>query len=219
MCIRDSAKSIEYKDTKDARDEIARLEQADQRASLVSAGDAQFANANWGEALAKYQEAAKLQMDDDLARKINECRFRIGLGQADALRRDRNYDEATKAYIELANIKPAARPLIDARLAAMEADRKYEKFLADGDAALKRAQWPKAREFYIQAQKVRSTAEVQGKITETRYQENKARGQEALEQRDYNGALGYFQLAKRFKDTQEIRGLIAKAEKGLKDAG
>jgi len=213
------AKSIEYKDTKDARDEIARLEQADQRASLVSAGDAQFANANWGEALAKYQEAAKLQMDDDLARKINECRFRIGLGQADALRRDRNYDEATKAYMALANIKPAARPLIDARLAAMEADRKYEKFLADGDAALKRAQWPKAREFYIQAQKVRSTAEVQGKITETRYQENKARGQEALEQRDYNGALGYFQLAKRFKDTQEIRGLIAKAEKGLKDAG
>jgi hypothetical protein len=101
----------------------------------------------------------------------------------------------------------------------MEANRRYEKFIADGDDAMKREQWPQARAFYEGAQKIRNTVEVKAKITETRYQENKARGLEAMERRDYNGALGYLKLAKGFKDTQEIRDLIAQAEKKLKEGG
>lgn len=211
--------AMKFKPLPEAKIELAKLDRADERAGLISAGDALFVSNKWPEALAQYEKAAKLQMSDDLAIKVVECRFRIGLEAADKLRDDGKYDEAARAYMALRTIKPAAAALVDARLAAMEANRRYEKFIADGDDAMKREQWPQARAFYEGAQKIRNTVEVKAKITETRYQENKARGLEAMERRDYNGALGYLKLAKGFKDTQEIRDLIAQAEKKLKEGG
>ncbi|MCD6304207.1 MAG: hypothetical protein J7M21_04515, partial [Planctomycetes bacterium] len=212
-------KSLQFKETREARDELALLDRASQRADLISAGDADFTGLKWADALAKYQQAAKLKMDDALQNRIVECQFRIALGEADQLRKAGKYDEAAAAYQKARALKPASAPLIDARLEAMAADRKYEQLMSQGMDALKRQQWAKARGFFEAAQQVRSTAEVGSAIAETRYQENKARGQEAFEQNDYNGALGYFKLARGFKDTPEIRALISQVEAKLKAAG
>jgi len=75
--------ALKYKDDlQEAKDELAMLDRADERATLISAGDAKFASAKWAEALAEYQKASQLQMSDDLATKMVECRFRIALGEA-----------------------------------------------------------------------------------------------------------------------------------------
>jgi len=207
--------SLKFMDNKEAKDELAMLDRADEHASLVSAGDGKFAGAEWADALAQYAQAAKLKMTDTLATKMKECRFRIALAKADKLRAEKNYVEAMKAYMAARNEKPSAA-LIDARLAAMKADQTYQKFMEDARAALKREQWIAARALGNKAQKIRATPEAKVLILETRYQENMARGREALDQGDYNGALGYFKLARGFKDTQEIQDLIKKAEAKLK---
>ncbi len=210
-------KSIEFRDNKEARDELAMLSKAEERASLISAGDAHFASAQWADALKEYEKASQLSMDDSLAAKMVECRFRIKLSAADKLRADKDYDAAAKAYQEARASKPSSAALIDARLAAMAADRQYEKLMGEGRDALKREQWVKARDIFGEAKKIRSTPEVNDAVLETRYRENLSRGTEALQQGDYKGALGYFNLAKSFKDTEEVRGLIARAEQALKD--
>lgn len=145
------------------RDEPAR---AERHASLVAAGDAKFTKARWAEALELYAEAGKLGPSDSLAAKITECRFRIALEEADRLREERNYDEAAKAYEAAAKVKPVG-PLIGARLAAMKADRAYQKLVEEGRAALKRQQLDRARERFLQARKIRNTPEVQELIRQT----------------------------------------------------
>ena len=202
----------------EAQQELTMLARADEHAVLVSAGDAQFAQTQWALALAKYAEAAKIKTTDALTQKMKECRFWVALGKADQLRTAGKYAEAVPAYEAARKEKPSAAQLIDARLRAMRADEAYRKLMTEAQAALKREQWVKAREFANQAMKIRTSAEAKAVVLETRYQENKARGSEALEQGDYNGALGYFKLAKGFKDTQEIKDLIQQAEKKLKGA-
>lgn len=200
----------------EAKDELAMLDRTKEHASLVSVGDTKFAGAQWDEALAEYAKAAKLKLTDTLTAKMKECRFRIALAKADKLRMDGNFAEAAPAYEAARREKPSAAPLIDARLAAMRADETYRKLMEEALAALKKDQWPQARDRANQALKIRSTAEAKALVLETRYQENMARGKEALDQGDYNGALSYLKLARGFKDTEEIQNLIKQAEAKLK---
>ncbi len=212
-------KSVQFKDNEEAKQELTMLDRARKREDMIAAGDSNFVAARWAEALAEYEKASKLGVDDTLSAKMVECGFRIKLGQADKLRAAKSYDEATKAFQEAHAMKPASAALIQARLEAMSADRQYEKLMGDGRASLKRRQWVRARDVFIEARKIRNTAEVKEAIVDTRYGENFVRGAEAWEQNDYDGALGYFNLAKSFKSTKEVLDMIEKVKVARKAAG
>jgi len=208
--------SVSLKDNPEARAQLAALDKAQSRADLVGAGDAGFAGGRWEEALAKYEEAGKLDMDDALRNKITECRYRILLTKAQSLRDAGKRAEARPVYLEAKTVKPSAAALIDSILEQMNADERYEARMAAGRDALKRDQWAKAREEFQKAQEVRDTQEVKQAILDARYRENFVRGKEALDQGDFRGALGYLNLAKGFKDTPEVRALIAQAQDKMK---
>ena len=211
-------KSIQYKDNPDAKAELAMLAQAQQRADTVTKGNGYFAAGKWAEALAEYENAAKIVMDDTLKAQITECRFRIKFTEADKLRTEKKYDGASKAYLEARAMKPSAAALIDNWIAVMVADQQYTKLMDDGREALKKGQWRKALASFEEARKIRDTAEAKEAIADTRYGENFAKGVEAMEQKNYREALSYFKLAQGFKNTPEVQEAIRKAEQADKAA-
>jgi tRNA A-37 threonylcarbamoyl transferase component Bud32/tetratricopeptide (TPR) repeat protein len=208
--------SISLKDNAEAKAQIGMLEKARLRADLAGAGDAAFAAGSWEDAVAKFEEAGKMEMDETLQSKITECRYRILMAKAQGLRDSKKPEEAKAAYAEAKKVKPSAAALVDSILEQMSADEKYERLMAAGNESLSKNQWGKARGEYVKAQEVRDTAEVRKAILETRYGEHFSRGKEAFDQGDYRGALGYFNLAKGFKDTPEVRAMIAQTQEKSK---
>ncbi|MDY6913605.1 MAG: protein kinase [Planctomycetota bacterium] len=211
-------KSLLHKPTPEARNELAELQRSSRHQELVAAGDVAFAAGDMDEAVSQYTSAAKIRMDDGLAAKIAECRYRIKLAKADAFRDAGQYVRAAAAYEQARQIKPAAAADIDARQAAMRQVQRYEKFLAAGDKLLARRQWSKAIDMFRKAKAVRDTEQVNQRIALTRYSENVALGRAAMNQNNFSGALAYFKLARGFKDTDEVKALIAEAERRLKES-
>jgi tRNA A-37 threonylcarbamoyl transferase component Bud32/tetratricopeptide (TPR) repeat protein len=210
--------SLKFKDNPEARAELATLDQAQKRKDIISAGNKYFLDGKWPEALAEYQKAAQMGLDDTLKAQIAECKFQITLAEAHKLRMERRYAEALAAYEKAKAMKPSAAALINPYEELMAADQQYAKQMADGREAMKKNQWPKARAFFEEARKIRDTAEVKEAIAETRYGENFARGVEAYEQKDFKGAHGYFVIAQGFKNTPEVQEWIRKTDVALKAA-
>jgi tRNA A-37 threonylcarbamoyl transferase component Bud32/tetratricopeptide (TPR) repeat protein len=211
-------KSIQYKDNPEARAELTMLAQAKQRADIIAAGNKYFVDGKWAKALAEFEKAAQMGLDDTLKTQIAECKFQITLAEAHRLRMERRYAEALAEYEKAKAMKPSAAALINPYEELMAADQQYTKLMADGKEAMKKNQWAKARAFFEEAGKIRKTAEVDEAIADTRYGENFTRGVEAMEQKDYKGALGYFKLAQGFKNTPEVQEAIRKAEQADKAA-
>ncbi len=209
-------KSNQYKKNAEADAELATLAQAKQRAGIVAEGDGNFAGGKWAQALASYEKAGKMEMDDSMKAKMTECRYRIKFDESEKFRNDGRDDEAIKAYQEAGAIKPAALPLINSKIELIVVNRNYKKKMADGYEVVKKKQWSKARAIFEEARKIRDTAEAKEAIAETRYGENFDRGVEAMEQKDYKGALGYFKLAQGFKNTPEVQEQLVKAAKAAK---
>jgi len=208
-------KSIQYKDNPEARAELTMLAQAKQRADIISIGNKYFLDGKWSEALAEFEKAGKMILDEPLKVQIAECKFQITLAEAHKLRMERRYAEALAAYEKAKAMKPSAAALINPYEELMAADQQYNKLMADGKEAFKKNQWAKARAFFEEAGKIRDTAEVKEAIADTRYGENLAKGIEAYEQK-LDESLGYFILAQRFKDTPEVREWIIKAKELIK---
>jgi tetratricopeptide (TPR) repeat protein len=211
-------KSIQYKDNPEAKAELAMLAQAKQRADIISAGNKYFVDGKWAKALAEFEKAAQMGLDDTLKAQIAECKFQITLAEAHRLRMERRYPEALAEYEKAKAMKPSAAALINPYEELMAADQQYTKQMTDGREAMKKNQWAKARAFFEEARKIRDTAEVKEAIAETRYGENLARGIEAYEQKNYKEALSYFKLAQGFKNTPEVQEWIRKTEEALKAA-
>ena len=211
-------KSLLHNPTPEARNELAELHRNSRHQELIAAGDVAFAAGDMDEAASQYTAAAKIRMNEGLATKITECRYRIQLAEADALRDAKQYIRAAAAYERARQIKPAAAADIDARQAAMRQVQQYEKFLAAGDELLARRRWSKAIDMFRKAKAIRDTEQVNQRIALTKYNENVALGKAAMNKSDYSGALGYFKLARGFKDTDEVKALIAEAERRLKES-
>jgi tetratricopeptide (TPR) repeat protein len=194
------------------------LAQAKQRADIISAGNKYFVDGKWSNALAEFEKAAQMGLDDTLKVQIAECKFQITLAEAHKLRMERRYAEALAAYEKAKAMKPSAAALINPYEELMATDQQYNKLMADGKEALKKNQWAKARAFFEEARKSRDTAEVKEAIADTRYGENLARGIEAYEQNNITEARSYFKLAQGFKNTPEVQEWIRKCEEALKAA-
>jgi len=211
-------KSIQYKDNPEARAELTMLAQAKQRADIISAGNKYFVDGKWANALAEFEKAAQMGLDDTLKAQIAECKFLITLAEAHKLRLERRYAEALAEYEKAKAMKPSAAALINPYEELMAADQQYTKQMTDGREAMKKNQWAKARAFFEEARKSRDTAEVKEAIADTRYGENLAWGIEAYEQKNYTEARSYFKLAQTFKNTPEVQEWIRKTEEALKAA-
>jgi tetratricopeptide (TPR) repeat protein len=210
--------SLKYKDNPEARAELTMMAQAKQRADIIAAGNKYFVDGKWANALAEFEKAAQMGLDDTLKAQIAECKFQITLAEAHKLRLEKRYAEALAQYEKAKAMKPSAAAPINSYEELMVADQQYTKLMADGKEALKKNQWAKARAIFEEAGKIRDTAEVKEAIADTRYGENLARGIEAYEQKNFKLALSYFKLAQTFKNTPEVQQWIIKAEQADKAA-
>jgi len=204
--------SLRYDKDSPARAALAELDRTIKRRLLLQAGDEAQAGGKFSDALSRYTEAEKLASDDALRGKIIECRYRIQLGRGDRLREEKKYDEAVAAYENARQVKPAAAPEIDARIAAAKRTRMYEGLIAAGDEALKQRAWDKAMDLFRKARDVSATTEADQRIKQTRYSQNVELGKEAMRNNDFTSAVGYFRIAQNNMDTEEVRKLIARAQ-------
>jgi len=192
-------------------DDIAKWDQAVRRAKAA------FDDGRFAEALKIYTEAASIRPDAEVDARITECGFRILLGQADALRDAKKYDEALVAYEEARRKKPAEAALIDARQADVRVRQEHDQLIAAGDAAAKQGKWSEALEYFRKAKLVRPTAEANRRIANARYNDYLTKGKASMDAGDLRGARGYFKLAKDVLDTREVNDLIAEVQKKLED--
>jgi serine/threonine-protein kinase len=206
------------KDNAKAEAALEALGKSERRLALVAKADSAFDTGQYAEALAAYREAAEIEAGDHVAQRILECRFRLAMAQAEALRAEKQYDEALKAYESARRIKPSEAAAIDARISDMRHRQRYEGLIAQGRRALDAKQWTKAREHFDEAAKLIPDApEAAEGIRKAKYGDYLDRGRRAMAQDDYRRALAYLDLAKQQEETEEVKKLIAEAESKLEE--
>ncbi len=180
---------------------------------IVRMAQGDFDAGKYAEALKKYTQAASLRSDPAVTKKIDDCKFAIGLAAADILRDASKYAEALSAYEALREIPTVAGDKIDARQLDTRQRQMHDDLIVRGDAAIKTHQWGEAIRSYREAKEIRATDEVDQRITSARYTENLTKGKDAMEANQWNSAKAYFKTARRHRPTQEVADLLAEVEK------
>jgi tetratricopeptide (TPR) repeat protein len=199
---------------KSLRETLAKLVE---NKALLDSANADFASGKYEEALAKFQKALAFRDDADVEAKVVDCRYRIGLAQANKLVEDGKYDEAIAAYQGLAQIKPSAEAQVSALIKATRETQKYKGYIADGDKALARQEYDKAIAAYKRAKQEKDNEEVKTRLDNANYQKLIYLGKASMDTGDYSAAKAYFNQAKKVMDTPEVNGLIKEVESKLKN--
>ena len=202
----------------EAKAQLAEMLKQETRESHIAAARVDYAAGKYAEALKKYEQAAKLGMDEDLSNRMIDCRFQMVFTEAEKLREQKKYTEAEALYKQAGQVKAAEMPRMNAIISAMRTRKQYEEYLAGGDAALKREDYSQAMDQYRKALSVLDTADVRKRMNEVVYQENFSKGKREMDLRNYKGALGYLKIAKRYKETKEVEELIKKVEEILEQS-
>jgi tetratricopeptide (TPR) repeat protein len=210
-------RSIAFKETAEAKAELAKVNRSQKLGVLLSAGDTAAKKRDFKTAVQKYQEAAEIDgSDPEIQTNIKTCQYRLKVSEAQALIREKKYDEGRRALEECRGLLPDKAAEIDMMLDDMKQNRDYEQALVRGNENMKAKLWSKAREDFIVAQRIKDTPDVRTLIKETHYQENLEKGQALMESEQYTQARAYFNIAQKYNDTPEIRKLIDEADQKIK---
>jgi serine/threonine protein kinase len=207
-------------DNADAQAELDAIEKLVQRTRLVAEGDTALASGRYDDALAKYQAAANIRVDDDLTSKIVETRFRRKMAEAERLREAGQFDQAARSYQEAAAIKPEAQADIQARLVAMEQVQTYTNLLDQAQEAIGQRRFRDAMDRARAAEQIGLDERGSRMVHAVRYHDNLHKGQQAKEDRNWRGALGYYGVAKSNAekagiDTAKVDDLIKEAQQEI----
>jgi len=200
---------------REARQAVADIDRRIGRQQIMRSAEEAFQAGRFSEALAKYQQAAKISIDPDVTVKLTACRFQVALAAADELRDRKKYDEALAAYEDLRKIKPDEADVIDSRQGTLQVKREYDQQIAKGDQALAEEQWARAIKHYRRANQVIPGPEAKLRIAKARYTENLTKGKAAMERKDLAGANAYFKTARKHLETKELDDLIRQVEQML----
>jgi tetratricopeptide (TPR) repeat protein len=154
--------------------------------------------------------------DDDVKVKIVECRYRLGMAEADKLMADGKFDEAVAAYDKLRAIKASAGAEINARIKTCQETQRYNADIAEGDTDLTRQEYDKAIAAYKRAQQEKPTEEAKNKLDNANYQKSMNLGKQSMDGGDFRAAYSYFKQAKHTLDTPEVNTLIKQMEDKIK---
>jgi len=199
-----------------ARAALAALERQERRDALIAEGDAARQAGQYEDALAKYKKAAELGSSEELSQKTLDVRFLIPFTKAQRLRQQKKYDEAEKEFQNAMQVKPSERPRIEALIAEIRQQERFERYMEAGDAALARGNYADAKENF---QKARGTQvneeEALARLAEVDYRENLAKGKREQARGNLKMAWGWYNLAQKAKDTEEVQRLIREVKKAL----
>lgn len=188
------------------------LDRQARRANLIRQGDQAYTAREFDKALQFYRQAAQTGPSDTLKTKIADCLFELKLAEADRFVQQGQYTQAETAYARAKEIRPERSDDVDARLLTLRTRRQYQRFLEEGDEAMKANRWQDAIRWYTQAQQTINTAEVAKRIDLTNYKKFITQGKEALREEDFAVARWNFKQALDYMDTPEARNLLTQAE-------
>jgi serine/threonine protein kinase len=188
------------------------LDRRAKRTDLIRQGDQAYTAREFDKALQFYRQAAKTGPSETLKTKIADCLFELKLAEADQLVQQGLYPQAESAYARAKEIRPARSDDVDARLLTLRTRRQYQRFIEEGDEAMKANRWQDAVRWYTQAQQTINTAEVAKRIDLTNYKKFITQGKEALQEEDFAVARWNFKQALNYMDTPEARELLTRAE-------
>lgn len=196
---------------------MANLDRQAKLKEQLARGDRAYTAGNYAEALQHYTQAAQNTPSEVLRTKIANCKFELKLAEADRLVEAGQYPQAEQAYAEARQLQPARADRVDARLLKLRTRRQYERFLAEGDEALKANRWQDAIRWYTQAQQTLNTPAVAKRIDLTHYKKFITLGRNALADEDFAVARWNFKQALKYMETPEARKLLQQAEQEQTD--
>ena len=193
------------------------------RVELIEQAKEDMAAQKWEDALRKLEEAQSYKAEQGAADDIAKCQYQVTLAKAEQLIEAAQYDDAIGVLQGLREARPDAAEMIDAKIQQVETRKAFDNFMAVGDVAMKRKEWPKARQQYTEALKIYFEgplrARAQKSHSKAMFEEWLSKGQALLAEGDYRAALAYFLNAKKHAtsevDAKRVDELIETCNKVL----
>jgi len=198
--------------------------------------DARKQLADVATAAAKTKQYTQFMADGDTAAKANSWQRAL-----DAYTKAAALDNTPAVQTAIANAKAKLAAAANAAAAAAEKKRQYNQAMAEGDAAAKAGDWPKALDAYNRTAALDNTPEVQADVanakaklaaaaaalekknqaaleTKTQYDGLMSAAAAAAKSGDWQKALDGYTKAAAVDNTAEVKTAIANARKQLADA-
>ncbi|MFG0247741.1 MAG: protein kinase, partial [Phycisphaeraceae bacterium JB051] len=204
--------ALRHADMPQARRAISRINNANERSTLIAAGDDAMAARNYTTAMEHYQNALKMGRDASLRQKLSNAQLeqhyhagRRALDQA-------NLNVARTELTAASRMAPSDSRVTGAlqeldTLAAYTAERDA------GDKAREQGDYGAAKMAYYRARKIIDNDEIRKRFDDTEYEHLVARAKHQISIRQFDQArLNLLQAAK-VQDTPEVRKLLEQVGK------
>ncbi len=206
--------ALGFADNPAAREALAKLETAGQKAAFLRAGDDAFAAGDYSSAVKQYQNALKLGPDADIRTKLVASQVRQQVMQGRSLMEQGKLEEAAQVFAEVSQTAPDDAELRTAT-AALTRQRDYLKALKEGDAAREQSKFGEAKRLYMQARQVMTTPEIEQRITDTEYEHFVAQGRGYMGVKRWTEARAALRSAMSVRPTDEVRQLLEEVANNL----
>ncbi|MAX26983.1 MAG: hypothetical protein CMJ19_21015 [Phycisphaeraceae bacterium] len=204
--------ALRHADMPQARRAISRINNANERSTLIAAGDDAMAARNYTTAMEHYQNAMKMGRDAALRQKLTnaelEQHFLAGRRALDQA----NLNVARTELTAASRMAPSDNRITQAlqeldTLAAYTAERDA------GDKAREQGDYGAAKMAYYRARKIIDNEEIRKRFDDTEYEHLVARAKHQISIRQFEQArLNLLQAAK-VQDTPEVRKLLEQVGK------
>lgn len=205
-------KALSFADMRQARRAIERINNANERATMISAGDNAMAARNYTTAIEHYKHAISKGSDAALRQKLSKAELEMHF---DAGRRALNQAKLDEARREL----NAARSLApdDSRITqAMQKLDTLAAYTAErdaGDKYRKNGEFGEAKMAYYRAKKIIDCEEIRQRYDDTEYEHLMARAKHQISIKQYKQARINLVQAARIHNSQEVRKLLEQVGK------
>tara|TARA_Y100001933_G_scaffold264567_2_gene330922 strand:+ start:5071 stop:7635 length:2565 start_codon:yes stop_codon:yes gene_type:complete len=205
-------RALSFADMQQARRAIQRINSANARATLISAGDDAMAGRNYSAAIDQYKNALKMGSDTSLRQKLAKAEFE-------------NHFDAGRRALSQANLDVARRELTAARnldsndarvtqsMQQLETLSAYTDERDAGDKARKQGDYGAAKLAYYRAKKIIDNDEIRQRYDDTEFDHLVARAKHQISVRQFDQARINLNQAAKIKTTPEVRQLLEQVGK------
>ncbi|MBL4701943.1 MAG: protein kinase [Phycisphaeraceae bacterium] len=205
-------RALSFADMPQARTAIARINNANARATLVSAGDDAMSARNYSTAMEHYQNAIAMGSDTGLRQKLTTAQTQMHYQAGRRALKQSNLAVARKELNAAAAVAPNDSRIITA-IAQLKTLSDYTLERDTGDKYRAKGEFGNAKTAYNRAKKIITNDEIRTRLNDTEYEHLVAQAKHHIGVRQFNQARISLRLAGKIHNTDEVRQLLIQVSK------
>lgn len=200
-------RALSFADMRQARRAIERINSANTRQTLISAGDDAMAARNYSAAIEQYKNAINMGSDAALRTKLAKAELENHFEAGRRALNQAKLDEAQRELTAAQNLDGSDSRITQA-LAQLKTLSDYTAERDAGDKARKQGDYGAAKLAYYRAKKIIDNEEIRQRYDDTEFDHLVARAKHQISVRQFDQARINLTQAAKIHDTAEVRQLL-----------